>query len=194
MRGLLMMSAIVTTMSSTAFAQGQPRGGWWEGWGLGPGYGMWPDGQRMMPRGYGDGPGWAGPGWGSGMMSQGMGMGGANMMMTPIDADQDGAISAEEAAAHAEFMFEAMDADQDDVLVAGELGGGRRDMMRMMHPEMSAAMEERHAAQFSAKDGDGDGKITMAEFLAAEKIQYQAADSDGDGRVTPWELRGQMWQ
>jgi Ca2+-binding EF-hand superfamily protein len=147
----------------------------------------------MMPPGYGMGGG-MGPGMG---VDPGMGMGpgmGPGMGMAAIDGDQDGSISAEEAAAHAEFMFEAMDADQDGALVADEMGGGRMDMMRRMNPAMSEGMQERHAAQFALKDADSDGKVTMAEFLAAEKAQYDAADADGDGKVTPWELRGQMWQ
>ena len=124
-------------------------------------------------------------------MGPGMGPGTA---MAPMDGDQDGTISAEEAAAHAEFMFEAMDANQDGTLALDEMGGGRMDMMRRMPPEMTATMQDRHAARFAAKDGDADGKVTMAEFLAAEQAQYDAADADGDGKVTPWELRSQMWQ
>ncbi|MDM7932831.1 hypothetical protein [Tabrizicola sp.] len=206
MRKLLMISLITTAMGSTAFAQGQPGGGWWDGWGNGPGNGWWSGGPGMMAPGYGGGPGWGGgpgtgpgwgfPGWGQGMMppGMGMGMGSMGMGMPAMDADQDGVISAEEAAAHAEVMFVAMDADQDGVLVAEEIGGGRMDMMRRMNPARSAAMQERHAARFAAMDADGDGKVTMIEFLAAEKAQYDAADTDGDGKVTPWELRGQMWK
>jgi hypothetical protein len=184
MKRLLMMSALATALSSSAFGQGQPGGGWWGDWnywGMGPGYGMWQGAPGMMPPGPGMGGGW-------------QGMGGGGGMMAAMDANQDGTISAEEAAAHAEFMFEAMDGDQDGVLVAGEFGSGRMDMMRTMQPAMSARMQERRAARFAAKDGDGDGQVTMAEFLAAEKAQYEAADTDGDGKVTPWELRGQMWQ
>lgn len=204
MKRLLMISAVAIALSPAEFAQGQSWGGWWDGWGMGPGNGMWSGGPGMMPPGYGGGV-WGGPGWGPGMMPPGAGMGGGwpgmgggmmggGTMMAAIDADQDGAVSAEEAAAHAEFMFEAMDADQDGALVAGEMGGGRMDMMRAMNPAMSEVMQDRHAAHFAAKDGDSDGKITMAEFLAAEKAQYDAADADGDGKVTPWELRGQMWK
>lgn len=137
--------------------------------GWGPGWGMGPSW----------GPGW-GPGWG--------------MMMGGMDFDQNGDISAEEAASHAEAMFALMDADTDGALVADEFGAGRMGMMSPWAPGMAQGMQERHAARFAAKDGDGDGKVTMAEFLAAEKAQYEAADGDGDGKVTPWELRAAMWQ
>lgn len=117
---------------------------------------------------------------------------GRGAMMAGLDADQSGDISAEEAAAHAEAMFALMDVNADGALEAGEFGAGR---MGMMNPwGMAPAMQERHAARFAAKDGDGDGKVTMAEFLAAEKSQYDSADRDGDGKVTPWELRAAMWQ
>lgn len=155
--------------------------GWGQGWGMGPGYGAGP--------GYGSRPGWGmGPGGG---MGGGMGQG-RGMMMGSLDANQSGDISAEEAAAHAEAMFALMDANADGALEAGEFGAGR---MGMMSPwGMMPGMQERHAARFAAKDGDSDGKVTMVEFLAAEKAQYDAADADGDGKVTPWELRAAMWQ
>jgi hypothetical protein len=199
--------------AGAAMAQGQPGWGggpgqgWWQGWGwdmgpgygpgAGPGYGM---GQGAGP-GYGMGPGWgmgpggmgpgAGQGWGAG---QGMGPGGMGrgMMMGGIDTDQSGDVSAEEAAAQAESMFALMDVNADGALQSDEFGAGR---MGMMNPwGMRPDMQERHAARFAAKDADGDGKVTMAEFLAAEKAQYDAADADGDGKVTPWEMRAAMWQ
>ncbi len=197
MKKLILVSAIGIAVASTALAQGQP--GWWDGWSswgmMPPGYGGGPNwnGQGWNGQGW-NGPVWGGPGRGQGMMQPGWGMGGGGVMMGAIDTDQDGSISAEEAAAHAELMFVGMDADQDGALVAEEFGGGRMGMMRALNPAMPEAMQQRHAAQFATKDGDSDGKITMAEFLAAEKAQYDAADGDGDGKVTPWELRSQMWQ
>jgi Ca2+-binding EF-hand superfamily protein len=119
-----------------------------------------------------------------------MGPGGG--MLAGIDTDQSGDVSAEEASAHAEVMFAAMDANGDGALAQDEMGAGRMGMMRPWG--MMPGMEERHAARFAAKDGDGDGKVTMAEFLAAEKAQYDAADADKDGKVTPWEMRAAMWQ
>jgi hypothetical protein len=183
-------------------AQGQQGWGMGPGWGQGPGWDMgqgwgqqgWGQGWGM-PQGWGMGPGYGtGPSWGTGPgggMGAGMGPG-RGMMMGSLDADQSGDISAEEASAHAEAMFALMDANADGGLEAGEFGAGR---MGMMNPwGMMPGMEERHAARFAAKDGDGDGKVTMAEFLAAEKAQYDAADADSDGKVTPWELRAAMWQ
>jgi hypothetical protein len=203
-RTAAILVALGLAASSPALAQGQQGWGWWggPGWGGGQGYGMGP-GNGMMP-GYGMGPGVGmmgqgyGPGPGNGMMpgygpGVGAGMGpGAGMMMGAIDADQSGDVTAEEAAAHAEAMFALMDVNVDGALAADEMGGGR---MGMMSPwGRSEAMQERHAARFAAKDSDGNGQVSMAEFLAAEKAQYDAADSDGDGKVTPWELRAAMWQ
>ena len=179
LRTLAIMAALGLGGASAALAQGQPGWGWWggPGWGGGPGHGMGP--------GYGMGPGnGMGPGYGMGP--------GAGMMMGGLDADQNGSISAEEAAAHAEAMFALMDVNGDGVMVADEMGAGR---MGLMNPwGTPQLMQERHAARFAARDTDGNGEVTMAEFLAAEKAQYEAADSDGDGKVTPWELRAAMWQ
>ena len=189
---LIGVVAIVATGAATPLlAQGQP--GWGSGWGWGQGQG-WDMGQGWGP-GYAMGPGYGmGPGWG---MGPGAGMGGGmgqgrGMMMGSLDADQSGDISAEEAAAQAEAMFALMDVNADGSLEVDEFGAGR---MGMMSPwGMMPGMADRRAAHFAAKDGDGDGKVTMAELLAAEKAQYDAADADGDGKVTPWELRAAMWK
>ena len=37
-------------------------------------------------------------------------------------------------------------------------------------------------------DGDGDGRISRAEFTSREPRVFERADADGDGRVTPAEL------
>lgn len=206
--------AIVATIglgaASPVLAQGQSGWGMGPGWGMTPGWGFGPGWD--MGQGWGAGPGWGmgpgsgmSPGWGMGPgagTGQGWGMGpgggmmgpGRGMMMGGIDTDQSGDISAEEAAAHAEGMFAVMDANTDGALAADEFGAGRMGMMSPWVPGMAQGMQERHAARFAAKDGDSDGKVTIAEFLAAEKAQYDAADGDGDGKVTPWELRAAMWQ
>ena len=179
------VSAIGLAATTPLLAQGP------QGWGMGPGWGEgWGEGWGMMAPGWGMGPG---SGMMPGGMGHGMGMGpGRGMMMGSLDADQSGDISAEEAASHAEAMFALMDANADGGLEAGEFGAGR---MGMMSPwGMMPGMAERHAARFAARDADGDGEVTMAEFLAAEKAQYDAADADSDGKVTPWELRAAMWQ
>lgn len=181
--------------ASPLLAQGHSDWGWGQGmgpgWDMGPGWGMG-HGWGMGP-GSGMSPGWGmGPGGGM-MMGRGMGSG-RGMMMGGIDADQSGDISSEEAAAHAEAMFAMMDANTDGALAADEFGAGRMGMMSPWAPGMAQGMQERHTARFAARDADGDGKIMIAEFLAAEKAQYEAADGDGDGKVTPWELRSAMWQ
>ena len=191
LRTVAIIAALGIGLSSAALAQGQPGWGWWggPGWGGGQGYGMMPGGG--MGQGYGMGPG-GGMMPGGGMGPSGGMMPGAGMMMGGIDTDQSGTISAEEAAAHAEVMFATMDVNSDGALAADEMGAGR---MGMMSPwGRPQAMQDRHAARFAAKDSDGNGQVTMAEFLAAEKAQYEAADTDGDGKVTPWELRAAMWQ
>lgn len=52
----------------------------------------------------------------------------------------------------------------------------------------------RQKARFTESDGDKNGVVTKAEFLAAGKARFAAADADKDGKVTPWEFRSQHQQ
>ena len=50
-------------------------------------------------------------------------------------------------------------------------------------------MAQRKEARFKEMDKDGDGKLTLDEFLAYAAAHHKAADKDGDGKVTVWEFR-----
>ena len=172
-------------------------GGWGGGWGWqqGPGTNMGP-GMGMGP-GIGMAPGMGmGPGMG---MSPGMGMGpGMGMMpgrgqFAAIDADQDGTVSAEEAASHADAVFSAMDKDDDGTLTLDEFmavrmgmppGGG---MNEMMEGRMQAMKEQR----FAPMDANGDGAVSKEEFLTAARTHFEAAGQGG--AVTPWTYRFRNW-
>lgn len=142
--------------------------------------------------GYGFGPGMMGYGFGPGY-----GMG--RMMMpgrgrfTMIDADQDGSISAEEAASAADEVFTAMDADDDGLLTEEEYMAVRMGPQYGFNAARQQAMQEAKAARFGEMDGDSDGSVSKEEFLAAAQAHYAASDADGDGKVTPWEHRSRNW-
>ena len=38
-------------------------------------------------------------------------------------------------------------------------------------------------------DQDGDGQLTLAEWIAAEAVSFRAADKDGDGKLNPDEWK-----
>ena len=46
--------------------------------------------------------------------------------------------------------------------------------------------------RFKEMDADGDGDVTLAEFMAEAQASYEAADADKDGKVTVWEFRAQQ--
>lgn len=180
--------------------------GWQQGWGsgmMGPGMGPgWQQGQGpgMMAPGMMDqgmmGPGTISPGAGGGPMmgpSQGMGQGmgpGPQLGMArspyamPVDQNRDGMVTAEEAALWHEMIFAALDIDENDALsleefAAGHMGSGAR----------AGGRQERREARFRELDRNGDGQVTLEEFLDTAATRFQAADRDGDGQVSVWEFR-----
>jgi EF hand len=164
-----------------------PFSGWtpWQGYSNGPTMGW--------GQGYGMGP--ANPGGPGFNMMQGWGY--PNVpgrgRFALIDANEDGVVSGEEAASHADMTFTAMDADDDDTLTLEEFMSVRMGQPFGFDQDRQAAMQARKEARFTPMDGDKDGAVTKAEFMAASKAHFDAADQDGDGQVTPWEIRSSNW-
>ena len=106
-----------------------------------------------------------------------------------VDANENGKVSAEEAAAHAEAVFVSMDSDRNGALTRDEFlyhgatlpfpGFGSNPMGR--------------EARFKTMDGDSDGAISQGEFMAVARAHYEAARDPVTGDVTPWTYRRQAW-
>ena len=142
-----------------------------------------------QPWGFGPGFGYGmGPGYGMGMMGQ-PGRGRSMMM----DANDDGVVSAEEAASAADEVFTAMDADDDGKLTKDEYMAVRMGPQLGYNSERQAAMQKAKEDRFAAMDSDADGSVSKEEFLNSAQAHHAAADGDGDGKVTPWEHRRQNW-
>lgn len=150
-----------------------PMMGWGQGYGVGP---AGPDGS-----GYGMMRNWGDPN------APGRGR------FAMIDANEDGMVSAEEAASQADMVFTAMDADDDGALTLDEFMLVRMGPQAGYNEDREAAMQARKAARFDPMDADKDGSVTKAEFMAASKAHFDAADADGDSKVTPWEMRASNW-
>jgi hypothetical protein len=155
---------LLTSTMLTGVALAQPQG-----FGMGFGYGM-------------------GPGYGMGMMGQ-PGRGRSMMM----DANDDGIVSAEEAASAADEVFTAMDADDDGALTKDEYMAVRMGPQLGYNSERQAAMQKAKEDRFDAMDTDANGSVSKEEFLNAAQAHHAGADADGDGKVTPWEHRRQNW-
>lgn len=110
------------------------------GYGFGPGYGTTP--------GSGFGPGMmTAPGYGQGMMGQpGRGR------YTMLDVNEDGVISAEEAASAADEVFTAMDADDDGFVTMEEYMTVRMGPQTGYKPDRQAEMQQAKEDRFAGMD------------------------------------------
>ena len=131
------------------------------------------------------------------MRGDGRGMRGQSMpgrgRFAMIDANDDGSISAEEAASAADDVFSAMDGDDDGMLTKDEYMSVRMGPQLGRNPARQQRRQEAKEARFDEMDEDGDGSITKAEFMTLAENHHMGADADGDGRITPWEHRRRNW-
>lgn len=120
--------------------------------------------------------------------------GGRAMRMRMLDANGDGVIGADEAAALAEGTFMRFDQDRDGKLTETEFTAGPRGMQRMRGwfnwgSEEQAAVDKVRKDRFARLDANKDGSLTKAEFFVDAESSLAAADTNKDGKVTPWEFR-----
>lgn len=145
--------------------------------------------QPPAPQGemHDQGGGWWGKGHGHGK-NHGEGRGGRGMRM--IDANSDGMIGADEAAAMADRMFMRMDEDRDGSLTEAEYSTPPRGKrwFGWGQAEADAVLKVRKE-KFAALDTVKDGKLSKAEFFVESQQMFASADTDKDGKVTPWEFR-----
>lgn len=104
---------------------------------------------------------------GHGMMGRGYGM----RMMEQADADDDGRITAEEAAKFRTEQIETYDADGDGSLSLDEFAALHAAKTRPMVVD-----------RFQALDDDGDGKVTDTEIASRVDRMLRFMDRDGDRR------------
>lgn len=129
---------------------------------------------------------------GQGMRKHGRGHGMRGMgRMMMLDANNDGFINADEAAAVADGIFTRVDRNHDDVIDQAEgttppKHGGWRNWMGGNPP---ADVTEKLKAAFTERDADKDGKVTKAEFMIFAQSKYASLDTAKDGKVSPWAFR-----
>ena len=102
-----------------------------------------------------------------------------------IDANNDGIVTREEAAAHQRLaaQFDTVDTNKDGQLDAAEMQAHRE----AMHEQMRAHAEQR----WTAADTDGDGAVSLAEAKVAMPgvaERFDKFDGNGDGKVSRDEM------
>jgi Ca2+-binding EF-hand superfamily protein len=98
--------------------------------------------------------------------------------------------------------FDRLDADGDGRLTQAEIDDARRARLAEFDQDGDAqlsleeyqalwlaVMRERMVDQFQALDADGDGVVTVDEYLVPYSRMVRRLDRNGDGEVTEDELR-----
>jgi hypothetical protein len=121
----------------------------------------------------------------------GHGKHGGRMMI--IDANSDGFIGPDEAAALADGMFMRMDKNRDNAIDEAEAtqGPGQGGWRKWMGQQQPAEVEAKLKAAFAARDTNKDAKVTKEEFMTFAQGKYAALDTAKDGKVSPWAFRAQ---
>jgi len=98
--------------------------------------------------------------------------------------------TAAEADARAATFHAGMDANGDGYVTPAEMAaylGKRLHGAALPGVDVAHPLPPTSAAYFTAADGDHDGRLSLAEVLAAERAGFARQDADHDGAVTPGE-------
>ena len=122
---------------------------------------------------------------------RGEGRGRHGMMI--IDANADGFIGPDEAAALAEGMFMRVDRNHDGAIDEAEAtqGPGQHGWRAWLGQKQADDITAKLKAAFAERDADKDGKVTKQEFMNFAQGKYAALDTAKDGKVSPWAFRAQ---
>ncbi len=115
--------------------------------------------------------------------------GGQGGRFADIDANGDGLVSRAEATSNAESVFNAMDADTNGKLTKDEYMSVRMGQQNGANTAMQAQRQAEKEARFAPMDTNGDGQVSLEEFVAGAANRFKAADANGDGMLTRPEWR-----
>jgi Ca2+-binding EF-hand superfamily protein len=119
-------------------------------------------------------------------------------MFDRLDSNGDNVIEQRELDAARRAMFKRADADADDYVTGDEVNALAEEMRSSTEgTRRGGAMRgrlarrrtpERGADRLDRIDGDGDGRISEAEFVGAPNPLLERFDGDRDGRITRAEM------
>ena len=109
--------------------------------------------------------------WGQGRMHW------MESMLMPMDSDKDGSVSRAEIESGAAAKATEIDANKDGNITVDEVVAYREK--QRLH---------RLADEIKAMDSDSDGKVSVAEYEAAQVWRLARLDRDGNGTIDPQEL------
>ena len=101
------------------------------------------------------------------------------------DANGDGVLDAEDAAARADRAFARLDGNGDGQISRAEWDAARSSRAGRRHARAERGGAERRLA----RRADRNGRVTRAEALARAVERFSALDANGDGVVTRVERR-----
>lgn len=96
------------------------------------------------------------------------------------DADHDGVLTPAESAAAADSLFDAIDRDGDGEVDRAELDAARQALGLEKTPSSRLWI--------ARADQDGDGELTLGEWIAQEARSFRDADRDHDGVLSKQEF------
>jgi Ca2+-binding EF-hand superfamily protein len=104
----------------------------------------------------------------------------AAQMFALADANHDGVVSPAEFRASREARFKVLDRNHDGVLTAADFPAGGR---------LTARWGEGPQALLKMLDADGDGRVSLDEFVQGSMRLFDRADANHDGVVSQAEAQ-----
>lgn len=101
-----------------------------------------------------------------------------------LDANHDGAVTADEYVAAARTRFAALDPQNTGKVTAAEIASS---------PRAQAHVQRAAAHRVKGMDTNGDGVVTLDEYLAAAKKRFSRLDKNGDGFIDADEMPAHHW-